>query len=296
MLLCKEKCDQKFESYRLVGGGQAPGVILRTCADAACKRTVLAFTNLALLDFAVTTMTAHPDISMSFLRGNGNDSHKRISKMLNLVEKVFKLWTGKISLSKLPGFGDGGDDDDEEEEVEEEGENEVSRGTSAAWYAYMAEAEARELNDHIFAINFVNKYGDSTHSTIDKLRIKLKLGTGKRRRGEGAGGNEDYAENANEECTIQLSTVHGAKGLEWDTVQLLDDLAPLAAFRVVDDKVTGTPSGSPWFPHWDDSLLNLWLVVRPRTQRARTFFADRVVAVAERIHAGMSRSRAPRSS
>jgi superfamily I DNA/RNA helicase len=139
----------------------------------------------------------------------------------------------------------------------------------------LAGVAARELQEHSFAISFVSKYRHSTPSTIHQLRKKLKLGTGKRKRkgegegeGEGAQSDENDAENANEECTILLSTVHGAKGLEWDTVQLLDDLAPLAAFRVTVDKETGNSSGSLWCPSWGDSLLNLWQVDQASASRA----------------------------
>jgi hypothetical protein len=279
ILLCKETCGQKFESYRLVGGGQAPGVILRTCADAACKRTVLAFTNLQLLDFAVTTMTEHPDVSMSFLRGNGGQVVERISKNLELVAKVYKFWTGKISLNKLPGFdnGGGGDDDDnedeeEEEEEDEEGEMELREGSSPAWLAFVVEVEARELTDHSFAISFVNKYKGSTPSTIAQLRTKLKLGTGKRKRnGERAGASdEDDAEHANEECTIQLSTVHGAKGLEWTPCSCLTTsrrsppfASPMTRRRATRRAASGARPGPTRC-----STCGKWIRPRPRAQSA----------------------------
>ncbi len=53
-----------------------------------------------------------------------------------------------------------------------------------------------------------------------------------------------------------------------DTVQLLDNLAPLAAFRVTNDKETGNPSGSLWCPSWADPLLNLWQVDKASASRA----------------------------
>lgn len=256
-LLCKQTCGQIFDSYRLVGGGPEEGVILRACPDETCKRTVLAHTNLELLNFAVKTMTEHPAISMSFLRGGGDNVVQRVSKNLSLVKKVFKLWlTGDVNdLYKIPGFESRAREDDAgDDEEEETGEQEEDGGKSAAWHSFVIEAEAREMNEHIFAISFVQKYKGSTLSTIEKLRKKLKLG-----KSEGEGRVEEGAENESEESTtgaptILLSTVHGAKGLEWDTVEVLDDLAPLAAFRVnVKDR-----TGGLWFQTWDDPQVNLW--------------------------------------
>ncbi len=277
MLLCKETCKQPFQSYRLVGGGDDTGIILRNSGDMTCKRTVLAYSNLALLSFAVDTMSSHPDISMSFLRGRGEVT-SRINELLRLIKKVYKLWTGEITdLSKMAGFERSVRDDDGDSDAEADadapadadadadaGEAQESAdrhgGKSEAWRAFCAEAETREMSDQVSAISFVQRYKGETPSTIEDLKEKLKIGKSKRKAKEK--GEDELAdsdpETENKECTILLSTIHGAKGLEWDTVQVLDDLAPLAAFRVDVDKNSNTPTGSLWCEHWNDQALNLW--------------------------------------
>jgi hypothetical protein len=59
---------------------------------------------------------------------------------------------------------------------------------------------------------------------------------------------------------VLMTTVHGAKGLEYDTVQLLDDFCPLAAFEVVDGR------GRMSWPVGDDGI-NLWYVALTRAKR-----------------------------
>jgi hypothetical protein len=279
VLLCKETCRQPFKSYRLVGGGNDPGIILRTSVDMTCKRTVLANSNLALLSFAVETMGSHPALSMSFMRGRGEKVSKRIRDILRLIVKVYKLWTGEIkNLSEMPGFerkaGDderkAGDDDSDADADADAGADadfdaddakesaERHGGKSEEWRLFCAEVEARELSEEQAAISFVLRYRSAAPETLDMLKKKLKIDNPKRiGKGEGEQADSD-PETENEECTILLSTVHGAKGLEWDTVEVLDDLAPLAAFRVDVPKNSNTPTGSLWCPEWDDLALNLW--------------------------------------
>ena len=53
---------------------------------------------------------------------------------------------------------------------------------------------------------------------------------------------------------VELLTVHAAKGLQWQTVELLDALVELAAFTVQDGK-----GGMAW-PEFDGDAINLWYV------------------------------------
>lgn len=93
-----------------------------------------------------------------------------------------------------------------------------------------------------FALGVVNKYGSRLPDLL--LRLDALL-----------------AQSARSDVQVELLTVHAAKGLQWQTVELLDDLVELAAFTVQDGK-----GGMAW-PEFDGDAINLWYVAVTRATR-----------------------------
>ena len=72
--------------------------------------------------------------------------------------------------------------------------------------------------------------------------------------------DELLAAGPRSDANVLLTTVHQAKGAEWDHVELLDDFKPLAAFEVVDGR-----GRMAWRAGNDE--FNLWYVALTRAKR-----------------------------
>jgi hypothetical protein len=94
------------------------------------------------------------------------------------------------------------------------------------------------IDEFRFALGVVNKYGSRLGALLQRLDALLK-------------------QTARPDVQVELLTVHAAKGLQYRTVQLADDLVELAAFKVQDGK-----GGMAW-PAGGDAI-NLWYVALTR--------------------------------
>ena len=99
-------------------------------------------------------------------------------------------------------------------------------------------AIVERIDEFRFALGVVNKYGSRLGALLQRLDALLK-------------------QTARPDVQVELLTVHAAKGLQYRTVQLADDLVELAAFKVQDGK-----GGMAW-PAGGDAI-NLWYVALTR--------------------------------
>lgn len=96
------------------------------------------------------------------------------------------------------------------------------------------------------------------HVALEGLELQVSLAAGSRGRAVRAILVDEAQDlSARASVQVELFTVHGAKGLQWPRVQLLDDFVDLAAFKVQDGK-----GGMTW-PEFGDEI-NLWYVALTR--------------------------------
>ena len=109
------------------------------------------------------------------------------------------------------------------------------------WVEIQAAIVERPIAAFRFALGVVNTYGSRLRDLLVRLDALLK-------------------QSARPDVQVELLTVHAAKGLQWPSVQLLDDFVELAAFKVQDGR-----GGMAW-PEFGDEI-NLWYVALTRATR-----------------------------
>lgn len=119
--------------------------------------------------------------------------------------------------------------------------NQFAQLGAHTWAELEHEIVDKPIKSLKFPLGVVNAYGDKLAPMLYRLEALLAAGP---------------STNAD----VLMTTVHGAKGLEFDTVELLDDLCPLSAFEVVDG------IGRMAWPVGDDEI-NLWYVALTRAKR-----------------------------
>ena len=109
------------------------------------------------------------------------------------------------------------------------------------WPSLEREIIDTPLKSLMFPLGVVNTYGYKLAPMLNKLDAMLAAGP-------------------RLDANVLLTTVHAAKGAEFDTVELLDDFLPLSAFEVVDGR-----GRMAWRAGNDE--INLWYVALTRAKR-----------------------------
>ena len=119
----------------------------------------------------------------------------KLKKVCNKIEQCVPLYNGLRDTVDLPEF----------------------RGERLTWELFKDIVRARELGEgYSQIIDFIEHYKDNTSAMVDKFRKEVL---------------ETRLKSASK-ANVLLSTVHQAKGGEWDHVALCDDFAPLTKFKV----------------------------------------------------------------
>lgn len=203
VLFAKEMSKQAgWSPYRLTGRG-GDGKVVSSCG--VLPRTVLACHNVTLLKRGMELFAESGGKLRIAINGASQGSgQQRWVRSFELVRQLFQVYKG--SVTELPA-------DDFPEFAGDEG---------LTWDALCKAVRERQLGRFTMALSIVNKFKQDTLDVIESFE------TGVLR-----------AEHSAATADILLSTVHAAKGMEWDTVEVLDDVIELAAFRAFD---VGRPS------------------------------------------------------
>ena len=177
--------------YRLIGKGNQDGCLSTMpfkVNDAPF--TVLARTNMELLEYAMGTMQSASATTPKFsLNGDGASSgRQKWIKMLKLIDNFYNIYTGEQN--NAPALNDWSH----------------LRGEKMSWGELCDDIEMRELAKYAAVVAFIEKFDKRTHEVIEAFREEIL--------------DKKYSA---EDADIILSTIHCAKGMEWDRVQVLDD-------------------------------------------------------------------------
>ena len=203
--------------------------------------TVLAWPNISLVVTALHLMSERPGLTIAV---NGDSStttsgRGKFKIVANDIADVFKLYSGetKVLPAKYKEFCD-------------------ARGRpipfEGGWGEYENEVRDRELKSpHDMFVSVINTFKDQTLVKINKFKDFVL--------------SVDPKEGIHD---VLLTTVHGAKGLEWPNVLVIADQFPqLAAFDVNATKLKKNDPKAAQFAYkkYGDEI-NLWYVAVTRAQ------------------------------
>jgi len=214
--------------YRVIGKKTGVGII---CSDRSKfphdeQVTIVGRTNLSLLKKALELLLQDPAIKVAIL-GKGSSGMNKWNKTLKEMKDLFELFTGKIkSLDHWPMFQHDG---------------------IATWDTFLEVVRARELGTYVLHIGLINTYEEGTLKVLDNFKKSIL--------------DKKYSLD---EANYLLTTVHAAKGLEWDNVEILDDFMELAKY----EKSISSNTVACIFDlkDWGDDL-NLWYVAVTRSRK-----------------------------
>lgn len=240
ILFAKEYSPQKtmWRPYRLTGAGTAPGIIRSTPSTKTQRRTILAAANVTLLKEALQLLEIDPDLRFA-LQGKGETSGAGKWKyLLREFKSIFSVYL-----------------DGQEKAVSIKTKLITGNYT---WTEFISEVETRELTQLSTHVSLINKYQTEAANVLLKFKQSVL--------------DKNYSLD---EADIILSTVHAAKGLEWDVVEVLDDLSQNLSQFSFSSQTSGFQSASiaasssapEWnFKSWGDDV-NLWYVALTRPKR-----------------------------
>jgi len=192
VLFAKDNCPQKntWVSYRVSGSEGKPGVLFDEHGSALniYPRTILAFTNLECFNAALPILMANPNVKIA-LNGEGDNSGKGKWKgIIADIQKVKDLFDGKVSQLDFEEF----------REVENLTFNQFEDEVKSQFPKYSTHVE------------LVKRNPENLDQLIETWSSKVM--------------DNDYC---SKEADVILSTIHAAKGMEWDTVQVVARLKDL---------------------------------------------------------------------
>mmetsp|Transcript_839 Transcript_839/g.1519 ORF Transcript_839/g.1519 Transcript_839/m.1519 type:complete len:811 (-) Transcript_839:574-3006(-) len=232
ILFQKERSPQPDPGYRVTGAGKNKGTIVKQlCLRDVPKYTVLAFGNLTLFAYALTLLV-EPQPSQESLSSSQESGKEQqgepeiIFKPLDQIPKVALMGKGEGSgrgkwrriFNDVEGFSN-------LYNGYFEGKNTSKfvdkfpefRGEVITFDNIAKVVEIRELSRFSNTISLIQKYKEQTMAVVGSFRENI------------------LEQNIKEEdADIILSTVHAAKGCEWDNVVVLDDLSPIHLFMPKD--------------------------------------------------------------
>jgi superfamily I DNA/RNA helicase len=182
--------------------------------------TILAFTNLELLIFAVKNLDAGERIAIN--GGGSNSGHSLWRKVISQFNAFYGVWAG--TSNRLPYYPWNLDDID------------ISWNDIAA---YVAEDE----NKYGLIISLIETYKEESHNYLKKFEVNVL---------------DKKLSPLDPTVEVILSTIHAAKGLEWDRVMIIDET--LKDISTFEDK-----GGLDWLPYVDD--YNVWYVALTRAKK-----------------------------
>ncbi|GBG35084.1 F-box DNA helicase protein 1 [Hondaea fermentalgiana] len=246
LLFVKEKVSPKeWKPYRVTGGAAHPGTVDVGMKDINVRMpfTLIAFTNITLLTEAlqiiVNARARGIPLPKFAINGSGEHSGKqRWLSTLKVIDEVIKLRQGEITRIDSYEF----------------------RDRTLDWDTFKNEVYERSLSKFITAVMLVEERQENARHDLEDFRkyvIDSNVSPG--------------------EADILLTTVHAAKGQEWDTVVMCNDLCKLATFNFegglsnsqfkrASAFATSMPKASFALPHWSDDL-NIWYVAVTRAKR-----------------------------
>ena len=186
--------------------------------------TIIGRTNLSLLQRSIELIQTDSNVKIS-INGKGSSSgFGKWKKMLKEIEDLYQLFMGEgNTLKNWPYFQD------------EEG---------MSWDEFLTIVQERELNNYLLHIGIIKQYKNETMQIIGKFKEEIL--------------DKKYT---SDEATVILTTVHAAKGMEWENVEILDDFTDLKKYSII-SKSKGEFSQ----PSWGDDL-NLWYVAVTRSRQ-----------------------------
>lgn len=207
--------------------------------------TVLGFANMDLLIFALELFEKAPSDRVLKVAINGKGDSSGLSKWREVKTELRHFYNVYKGLShKLPYYPW------EEEET-------------VSWNQVLEAVESFELSRYNVHVGLIQRYEDQTMEKFTLFENNIV--------------NQEYS---CAEADVILSTIHAAKGMEWDRVQVLDySLTDLARFKV-EPATTYSPSSSrqaspqrgtryvaqmQWQSYGD--LYNLWYVAVTRAKK-----------------------------
>jgi hypothetical protein len=186
--------------YRLTGCDEDSRVTMKSLLPEVDKKrlTVLAFSNIELLDVALNALIRFPDLKIAIAGEGANSGKNSWDQVDKSLQDFYKLFLGEIS--SLP-----------ESYTEWSDEGEIT------WLQVKGNCEERELNKYLQIIRLIEKYTTSTLEKFAEFKQKVMI----------------LNHHANDETVnLVLSTIHAAKGLEWDRVEIADgSLCDIADFQ-----------------------------------------------------------------
>ena len=181
--------------YRLRARGAHRGLV--TSAGLLDGRlgpvTLLARANAELLVQALECLALRPGVRIAINGDGENSGLQKWRGLLNEIGAVFELYKGRATRVPFAEFA----------------------GAELNWEAFVKEARDRELGKFYPHVALIERYGDATLTQIARFEREIM-----------------QRPHAPDTADVLLSTVHAAKGQEWAHVQLCDDFADLALFRV----------------------------------------------------------------
>jgi superfamily I DNA/RNA helicase len=174
--------------------------------------TILAFTNVALVNAALQLLAARPGIRIAVNGGASGDSSGmgKYRKLVDEIEHVYKLFTGEATTLPASFY----------EFVDDNNAPIPFTAGDSPFDALRREVQAREINKYDLHVNLITLYAEHTLAQLDMFKLnvinaKVKPGN----------------------CDVLISTIHNAKGAEWRNVFVMNDLAQMAAFSVDEKSV-----------------------------------------------------------
>lgn len=267
ILFVKQKVSPNdWRHYRLTGGANSEGEVFFSSPNVSENEifplTVLAFSNHALLAWALQYFARQAEddrksLSKPLLRfavnGDGeNSGRKRWLSVLKNIQACIKLYTGAAnSLPDFPEF----------------------EGEEVSWDEFKEAVTTREMGKYYLHVKIVDAYKEDTATVMQAFK-------------------EDVidANHPKEHADIILSTIHAAKGAEWENVLICEDMSPLHGIKVEEDRniqkhgfqradsFQGLKKRASFTMNEWKNEINLWYVAVTRAKR-RLFLPKKLEAL-----------------
>ena len=226
---------RSWEPYRVTGVGPEGEVSAKSSLGVPGRRvTLLGRSNAALFLSAMSVLeTCPPDQEVPRFAINGSGENSGLAKWRTVVKEIghfAAVHSGSKSVVPLPDF---------------EGE------TYATFEELIDDITTRELNRYGQHVSIVKHFKERTQEVVERFKRDVMS-----------------PKHKPEDADIVLSTVHAAKGMEWDNVELCDDFVELAKFEVKAVSFNGPRARFDFKSFGDD--INLVYVALTRAKKHLT--------------------------
>ena len=216
ILYAKQNSLQPHKSYRLQPRGRFQGELYSKHGfPLGMQRTFLAHRNITLLERSLQYLQEIPGCKFAF-NGKSEASGKgKFKTVIREVTEFMKIYTGESDEVNLFDFNG-----------------------KYTWDELISRVEEEGLDQYVAALGLILCHKENTMNILREFQLNVL--------------NKSVPQA---QADVVLSTIHTAKGMEWDNVEIGEDLVVLNLF-------TGTGFD---FPNWGDSL-NLWYVAVTRAR------------------------------